>query len=192
MSAERLDHFELHNDKVCLRDMYEDDIDDYIIWSTTEIEWQDWDAPWEKEEKVDVCHLREKLKLRLESEPPRSRRRLDICKPDGNHIGWVSSYYINDDISKLAVGIDIPSERYRGEKLGKAALLLFIAYKFETEDIDHIYTETWSGNYRMINLAEKLGFQLVEKEENSILFDGQTYHGLTFKLDKTKFLKWFY
>ncbi|QAA32540.1 GNAT family N-acetyltransferase [Clostridium manihotivorum] len=188
MSIERSSSLELYNDKICLRDMNEGDIDDYITWNTIETEWQNWDAPWEKKEKVDVEDLREKLKLRLEVEPPKSRRRFEICKLDGIHIGWVSSYYINGDTSKLAVGIDIPSERYRGEKLGKAALLLFITYKFETEDIEHIYTETWSGNHRMIKLAEKLGFQLAEKEENSISFDGQTYHGLTFKLDKTNVL----
>ncbi|WP_160680407.1 GNAT family N-acetyltransferase [Clostridium sp. C8-1-8] len=191
MSTERLDYFELHNNKVWLRDMCEADIDDYIIWNTTEIEWQNWDSPWEKEEKVDVYKLRESLKLRLHSKIPRSRRRLEICKSDGNHIGWVSSYYINGDISKLAVGIDIPNQSYRGEKLGQAALSLFIAYKFETEDVDNIYTETWSGNYRMIKLAEKLGFQLAKREFNSINLDGQVYHGLTFKLDKIKFINTF-
>ena len=35
--------------EVTLRDMLESDIEDYVRWFTVEREWENWDAPWEKE-----------------------------------------------------------------------------------------------------------------------------------------------
>src|SRR5690606_30651793 len=37
---------------IILRDYNERDIEDYIRWMTTEIEWLNWDAPWEAEEDL--------------------------------------------------------------------------------------------------------------------------------------------
>ena len=35
---------------ITLRDMVESDIEDYVRWFTVEREWENWDAPWEKED----------------------------------------------------------------------------------------------------------------------------------------------
>ena len=32
---------------IILRDMTEEDIEDYIRWNTVETDWANWDAPWE-------------------------------------------------------------------------------------------------------------------------------------------------
>lgn len=37
-------------ENIVLRDMNESDIEDYVRWFTLEREWENWDAPWEKEE----------------------------------------------------------------------------------------------------------------------------------------------
>lgn len=34
---------------ICLRNMIEDDLDDYVNWYINETEWQNWNAPWEYE-----------------------------------------------------------------------------------------------------------------------------------------------
>ncbi|MCR5231386.1 MAG: hypothetical protein K6B64_01950, partial [Acholeplasmatales bacterium] len=47
------------NDNVKLRDMIESDIDDYVLWFTKELDWQDTDAPWEKEELNTAIEERE-------------------------------------------------------------------------------------------------------------------------------------
>ena len=37
-------------ENIVLRDMIESDIEDYVRWFTVEREWENWDAPWEKED----------------------------------------------------------------------------------------------------------------------------------------------
>lgn len=40
---------EIKYENIILRDMIESDIEDYVRWFTVEREWENWDAPWEKE-----------------------------------------------------------------------------------------------------------------------------------------------
>ncbi|SFB10320.1 GNAT family N-acetyltransferase [Clostridium frigidicarnis] len=179
--------FKIYNQDILLRDMISEDIDDYIAWNTTEIEWQDWDAPWEKEENENIEELKKQLSQRLNRELPIIRKRLEICNVNGIHMGWVSSYYIDGDKEKFAIGIDIINNKFRGKKLGELAVSLFISYLLKSEYMLDIYTQTWSGNDRMINLAEKCGFELVDREINFREVRGNMYDNLTFKLNKEVF-----
>lgn len=45
----------IESDNIILRDMIESDIEDYVRWFTVEREWENWDAPWEKEDLVRKC-----------------------------------------------------------------------------------------------------------------------------------------
>ena len=164
-----------------------EDIDDYILWSTREIEWQDWDAPWEKEENIDIEELRNNLHEKLARELPIVRRRLEICNINETHIGWVSSYYIDEDKTKFAIGIDITNNEFRGKTLGELAFSLYISYLLKSNYISDIYTQTWSGNERMIKLANKCGFELIDTEINLREVRGGMYNGLTFRLNKELF-----
>ena len=47
---------------------------------------------------------------------------------------------------------------------------------------DELYTQTWSGNERMIRLAEKLGFTECGRELKERTVRGQQYDGLTFRI----------
>jgi len=50
-----------------------------------------------------------------------------------------------------------------------------------------VYTQTWSGNKRMIGLAQKLGFEICQLVPNKRRVRGKLYDGLTFKLNVDKF-----
>ena len=50
-----------------------------------------------------------------------------------------------------------------------------------------IYTQTWSGNVRMIGLAEKLGFEEYRRKKGLRTVAGKPYDGLTFRLNEEKF-----
>ncbi|MFD3157298.1 GNAT family N-acetyltransferase [Haloimpatiens sp. FM7330] len=181
------DVFKIYNQDIFLRDMCMEDVDDYIVWNTNEIEWQDWDAPWEKEENSNIEELKDRLFEKSNAETPIIRRRLEICNINGKHIGWVSSYFIDGDKSKFAIGIDIANNKFRGKKLGELAFSLFISYLLKSEYVSDIYTQTWSGNYRMIGLAKKCGFEVVSREINFRKVRGNMYDDLTFKLNKELF-----
>jgi len=172
----------LKNDKVTLRHIKAEDIANYIHWTTVETEFMKWDAPWEWVEDPDPTEFIEWRKSLIERPSDYS---LEIETSDGEHIGWVNSYDVDGDESKLAIGIDIPPLSARRKGFAYAALTLFMEYLFQTRDV--LYTQTWSGNVRMIALAEKLGFKEVRRLKDLRFVDGKNYDGLTFAITKTEF-----
>lgn len=175
---------------IILRDTIKQDLEDYIRWNTTETEWQNWDAPWENDSNVpfseQVASAERYVNHCIASaENNAVRRSFEICTEDSTHIGWINRYYINDNYSwtqdeaNTAIGIDIPSVEQRGRGYGENALKCFIQYLSEN-GIDTIYTQTWSGNERMVHLAEKLGFAECDRKAGIRLVDGKRYDAVTF------------
>lgn len=182
-------------DNMILRDMIESDIEDYVRWFTVEREWESWDAPWEKED-TDAEAERKRWTEYYESRKNRPddvrRYRLEI-EWNGRHIGSVNAYHIDENYewigkaengqpAHLAVGIDICEHNLWGNGIGTNALRAFINYHFENGE-DEIYTQTWSGNARMLRCAEKLGFVECDRDVGALEIDGQKYDGLTFKIN---------
>ena len=64
--------------------------------------------------------------------------------------------------------------------IGTKALRAFINYYFEN-GVNELYTQTWSGNVRMLRCAEKLGFVECNRNVGTREVDGQKYDWLTFK-----------
>lgn len=151
------------HDPVILRDMRESDIEDYVRWFTVETEWSDFDAPWEEissseeEERKSWTEYYDSVKDMPADEP---RRKFEI-ECGGRHIGWVSRYFDLDYVENPdripAVGIDIPEISERSKGVGTEALRLFIEY-LRGLGYKKVYTQTWSGNARMLKVAQKLGF----------------------------------
>ena len=198
------------NNVVLLRDFIEADIEDYIRWQTLETDWKLWDAPWEHEGKSEA-QCRKELEEDIEwmrsfanesaalsdSAP---RRRLEVCLADSDnpyaatHIGSVSSYRIDDEynIAKdgghLAFGIDLNATDVQGRGYGFAALILFAGYLFGLGE-PSLYCQTWSGNERMIRLANKLGCRECCRRIGIRRVRGAVYDGLTFVLSRDDFNK---
>ena len=173
---------------VILRDMIESDIEDYVRWFTVETEWGDWDAPWEPIEETEES-ARERFTKYYEKvkqlDPSAERNDFEI-ECDGKHIGTVNAYidlgYMENPDKHPVVGINIyePGERSRGA--GTEALRQFIDY-LHGRGHNVIYTQTWSGNTRMLRVAEKLGFREVYRKEGIREVRGGKYDALTLRLD---------
>lgn len=195
---------EIKYQNIVLRDMRESDIDDEIRWNTTETTWALWDAPWEMEEELrnfDPQKHRERELKWIETRKPDHRLSLEIDTVDGVHIGSVSAYCIDENFDwyKLkteddrrnvnwAVGIEVNESSYWSNGWGTQALTAFVKYHLD-EGYSNLYTQTWSGNYRMIALAKKLGFVEYCREDKIRLVRGGEYDGLTFRLDEVAFRK---
>jgi len=185
---------------IILRDYKEEDIADDIRWMTEEIAWHEWDAPWESEEQLknfDAKKYYEKAKQKLNKNKDDNEFRwgFEIDTKDGIHIGSVNSYLNDKEYNwKPAseggclhtIGIDICESSYWHKGYGTQAFTAFIKYHFSRGIMD-IYTETWSGNYPMISLAEKVGFEEYNRVKNSQIVRGNSYDGITFKLNVKKF-----
>ena len=190
--------------KIILRDMNKHDIDDYIKWDTVDTEWQDWDAPWLKVElskevtiKISKDISKKYMQAALSAKQTNSvRKRFEICinNDEQTHIGWVNRYYIDENFQHtkekkyVAVGLDIPPINARGNGYGHDALVCFVNYLL-SNNIENIYTQTWSGNLRMIRLAEKIGFEECNRIIGARTVNGVKYDALTFKYVNGKYDK---
>jgi RimJ/RimL family protein N-acetyltransferase len=179
--------------RIILRDFLKKDVNDYVLWNTEMIEWQDWDAPWEK----DVVS-KEEIKEKFENycnhmkklDPNRIRFRFEVCinNIEKTHIGWVISYQIDEDYEYTkekgfhALGIDIPDQKHRRNGYGKSVLLTYIDY-LKSFGFGRIYIQTWSGNLPMLNLSKKLGFIECSRLKEKRIINDTKYDAITLKLD---------
>lgn len=186
-----------------LRDFIETDIEKRVYWETVETEWQLWDGPWEFEsltEEEKQTHLEkyiEKMQSWVEyyknMSPDTARSTFQIVtKDDEKYIGWISSYNIDDNYNfttgdgYCAIGIDFPDISIRGNGYSYEALCVFVKYIMDNGK-DEIYIQTWSGNERMIHIAEKIGFEECCRKKDFRTVRGRKYDGLTFRLNMDKF-----
>ena len=171
-----------------LRDMLESDIENYVKWFTEDTEWGDWDAPWETfetDEASERTSWTEYYESVKDLPPDLVRWKFEI-ECDGVHIGWVSRYfdldYMENPENIPAIGIDIPRGEYRKNGNGTEALKQFIEY-LRQNGFSSVYTQTWSGNYPMIRVAEKLGFKEVFRLKDHRTVNGKNYDAVTYKLE---------
>lgn len=187
---------EIKSENIILRDMIESDIEDYVRWFTVDREWENWDAPWEKEdtdEETEHTSWR-KYYESVKNLPDDVRRWKFEIVWNGRHIGWISSYPIDENYEWIgeiqdgqtvyrAIGIDICEPDVWGNDIGTNVLRALINYYFEN-GVDELYTQTWSGNTRMIRCASKLGFVEGNRYVGKREVEGKTYDALTFRLEK--------
>lgn len=183
-------------ENIVLRDMLEDDIEDYVRWFTRDTEWSNTDAPWEpiaSDEQCERSSWREYYES-VKNLPEDTLRWKFEIEYSGRHIGWVSSYPIDESYEWIgepkngqsvyrAIGIDICESDAWGKGIGTNALCAFINYYF-ANGYDKLYTQTWSGNVRMLRCAEKLGFDECHRNVKAREVDGKKYDGLTLVLIK--------
>lgn len=181
---------------IVLRDMLESDIEDYVRWFTVEREWENWDAPWEKGETFEEAERKSWTEYyeAVKDLPDDALRRKFEIEWNGRHIGWVSSYRIDENYEWAgtpedgrtyyrAVGIDLCEPDLFGKGIGTKALRAFMNYYFENGS-GELYTQTWSGNVRMIRCAQKLGFAECGRSVGEREVRGKIYDGLTFRAVK--------
>lgn len=188
---------------IVLRDYKESDIESDIRWMTEEIAWLDWDAPWEKEGDLKNFNIEEHRKSSLERLKKKKtedefRWNFEIDNKDGVHLGGVNSY-LNDENYQwksraeggclYTIGIGICESKYWYNGYGTQAYVAFIKYLI-SYGIKEIYTETWSGNYPMIKMGERIGFEICHRDINYKKVNGKFCDGLIFKLNLDKFNKW--
>lgn len=189
---------------IYLRDFAESDIEKRIYWETIETEWQLWDVPWEyeclteaeREQELQdyIVAMQQWVEQCKQYSDEQKRYAFQIATNDleQRYIGWVSSYKIDTDYNYTkdqgyrAVGINIPELSVRGKGYSYQALGVFIQYLLEHGERE-IYTQTWSGNTRMMHIAEKIGFEECCRKIGIRTVRGQVYDGLTFKLNHEKF-----
>ena len=172
---------------IVLRDLKFEDIDNLVRWHTVDDEWMDWDAPWEKDDPFDAVAYRAKQLEYIAKPKDENRTRYGFqLEYEGCHIGWVNSYKIDENYNYavdgwLAIGIDICEPDKWGKGIGRKAYAAFINYLFSC-GYNELYTQTWSGNERMIRMAERIGFRLCHRDVGVRQVNGHVYDRVTMKI----------
>lgn len=175
---------------ILLRPMRESDLADEERWITTEVEWMDWDAPWEASDPICVqMEHNRKYVEKISANPPDVYSVMELDTAEGRHIGGVNRYFIDNDKNLIAVGISIPPLDARGRGYGKNALVLWIAYHFAKSYVQKIYAQTWSGNLPMIGLAQSIGFEEIGRIKGIREVRGGVYDALTFSITREEFFR---
>jgi RimJ/RimL family protein N-acetyltransferase len=158
--------------RVNLRTTVESDIGDYERWNTPDLKAWEFDAPYLGGSLDKVIEGRRKW-LAGERKPPYSR--LEIETTDHRHVGSVSIYGKSGDLHMTEAGIDIVEDELWNQGLGTEAFGLWVDYVFTAHNLARLGAATWSGNPRMVRVAEKLGFKVEGRIRNGCEVKGRFY-----------------
>jgi len=81
----------------------------------------------------------------------------------------------------MEIGIIIFNENYWGKSIGFQALSQWINEIFQVNpELIRLGLTTWSGNKRMISLAEKLGFQKEAVYQKARIVNGEYFDSISY------------
>ena len=105
-------------------------------------------------------------------------------------IGMVSKNWIDKTTLWLEIGIVIYNPNYWHGGLGTRALEKWITDIFsEYPDLEHIGLTTWSGNVRMMHLAEKIGLKKEAQIRKVRYFQGFYYDSVKYGILRSEWKK---
>jgi RimJ/RimL family protein N-acetyltransferase len=168
--------------KVVLKEATKEDINELYYWKYEEKEQEakKWNGPYIPEEK----QTKEAYRNSWEQETFPGIPAALVIKGDGKAIGYVGSYWIDQKTNWLETGIVIYDKHFWNGGYGSEAYKLWIDFLFISTDLHRLGMSTWSGNRRMMKVAEKIGM----KEEARIR-DARTVNGEYFDAIKMGILR---
>lgn len=149
----------IKGNKVILRDLTVDDLDDLFYWNyeASDREHLKWNGPYYKRPSFGRQEFKEKFKADFTNIELNQSRKILVIEVDGRLIGTVNWYWEDEVTNWLSNGIVIFDSRYWSGGYGTEAFQLWTDYIFESMDVVRVGISTWSGNVRMMKLAEKIG-----------------------------------
>ena len=164
-----------------LRDMQFSDLGVIQHWSHPSHEWHKFNGPYYPPAPVEEIPeiISRYAKSIAVDQLPLLRRRLMIVDKNDECIGIVSRYWISEETNWTAIGISIWNPENWSKGYGYDALGLWCTYLFASEPkFTRLDLRTWSGNYGMMKLAEKLRFKREAIFRKARIVKGQYYDGL--------------
>ena len=135
---------------------------------------EEMDAPYFPFSMQEYSSYKEKVQTRLQEEPLSNL----IIENNGQIIGKVGFYWEHKPTRWLEMGIVIYNPTYWNGGYGTEALTLYRDLLFEKMEIGRVGLTTWSGNERMMKVAEKIGMSLEGRMRKCRYYNGTYYDSI--------------
>ena len=105
----------------------------------------------------------------------------------GLPIGLMNLKRIDRENSRCELAIVLSNHAYKGKGYGSEAVQLLVEYAFYGLNLDHINSDTMGSNIRMQRIMDRLGFQLLNREERRYDMHDRWEDKLNYQLDKSSY-----
>lgn len=174
--------------KGVLASLDESIVDDFYYWKYEELEQKakNWNGPYIEEPHIDKLSF---IKALEENRYiyPNVESTLAIMV-EGHFIGTVGSYWIDKNTNWLEIGIVIYNSDYWESSIGTEVFQLWIDYLFKKDFVHRLGISTWSGNERMIKLAQKVGMREEARIRQARSVKGQYFDAIKMGILKFEWL----
>lgn len=171
-----------------LRELEVNDLEDYFNLNHPDREYHKYDGPYyphKSEEALRLFVQELKAKFINGEQHILPNKKLIIDTNAGTILGQVNWYWKSIETLWLEVGIVLYDSTVWGYGIGKSALTLWINEVFHIHpQIIRIGLSTWSGNLRMIGLAEKLGMKREACYRKARIVNGAYYDSISYGILK--------
>lgn len=175
-----------------IRELEMKDLNDYLYWNHPSREFHKFNGPYygrKKEEELRK-YVEEIKELLLKGESNVLKNKKIIANKDTDEIiGQVNWYWKSEETLWMEIGIVIFNEDYWGKGIGYEALKLWINNIFyENPKLVRLGLSTWSGNLRMMHLAEKLGFIKEAVYRKARIVNNEYYDAISYGILKEEWI----
>lgn len=97
---------------------------------------------------------------------------------EGQFLGTLHANWVSEETNWMEIGIVIFNTDYWSGGYGTSAFQQWVDYIFNHSDLHRIGISTWSGNVRMMKLAEKVGMKEEGRIRDARIVDGKYYDAI--------------
>lgn len=170
--------------KIVLRELELTDLESYYYWNLPTREFHNYDGPYYgRRNETELREYVESLRIKLTNgERDVLEQKKIIADAETNEIiGTVNWYWKSEETFWMEIGIVIFNEDYWGKGIGYMALEQWTDDIFNAnKELVRLGLTTWSGNKRMMKLAEKLSFKCEAIYRKARIVNGEYYDSLSY------------
>jgi RimJ/RimL family protein N-acetyltransferase len=170
-------------ERLILRDLQIADIEQIYYWMylAEDREHLAWNGPYSS--LPDMTYeqfLAANYQAHLDRLKSSDTRRKLVIEIDGKLRGSVGWYWVSEETNWFEIGIAIYDSKYWSGGYGTEAFRMWMQYLFSNLDTPRLGIGTWSGNYRMIALAKKLGMIEEARVRKARIVRGEFYDAVKY------------
>ncbi|QQE75435.1 GNAT family N-acetyltransferase [Brevibacillus composti] len=161
---------------------FREDLDQIYYWhyEAEDREHLRWNGPYKPLEPLtrEQFRMLPKYQEELSVVGTASPRHGLIIEIDGELKGSVGRYWVSEVTNWFEIGIVIYDSRYWSNGYGSEAFQMWIDYLFTHMDTVRLGIGTWSGNERMIKLAQRCGMIEEARVRKARIVRGEYYDAI--------------